>query len=310
MYNEKRLAEKPIPEAPVEACDNDENDGNDENQSIEEILIPADANNSANLNNDAEMSNPLNMSLDFIDGAETVSNTSNVSVNHLDVEIDDDEDVNVATNYVGTNDVNVTSNDLGPPCDQNTSPISTLQDNGTGDFVTQSVPSTSVGKSVGENNTNAAIIPSGDDNENDVASSQQIPPANAIDDANDGASLNGEISSDSPIAAEPAAIANVTANNSMQQNDQSNIRENSTNDEDNIEAKQEVFPIYEADRANNDDILDALDDRVVEVWDGLEVTYKASKGVGIPLKTMADGRLKLEKPDVVSGMIPFITTVS
>lgn len=308
MYNERRLAEEPIPEGPVEAFDNEENDENDENQSIEVILIPADVNNSANLNNGAaEMSNPLNMSLDCIDGAETVPNTSNVSVNHLNVETSDDESASVATNAV-----NVTSNDLGLPCDQITSPIATLQDNGSGDFVSESVPSTSVSKSVGENNTSAAIIPSGDDNENDASSFQQIQPVDAIDDVNNDASLNGEISSDSPIAVEPTA--NVTAENSMQQNDQSSSRDNSTNDEVIVEPKpeldQEVFPIYEADRANNDDILDALDDRVVEVWGGLEVTYKASKGIGMPLKTMTDGRLKLEEPDVVSGMIPFITSVS
>lgn len=100
--------------------------------------------------------------------------------------------------------------------------------------------------------------------------------------------------------------ASVLVNNSIQQN----VQHVSSHNNNNGEQKPEFFPIYEADHSNNDDILNALDDRVVEVLDGMEVTYKASKGFGKPLKTTTDGLVKIEIPDAISVMIPFITTVS
>lgn len=75
----------------------------------------------------------------------------------------------------------------------------------------------------------------------------------------------------------------------------------------------EILPIFEV-RANNDEIMEELEERCVEtlVIDGdvMEVTYTASKGFGKPLQSTSDGRIKLEETDAVSGMIPFITTVS
>lgn len=75
----------------------------------------------------------------------------------------------------------------------------------------------------------------------------------------------------------------------------------------------EIFPIYEV-RADNNEIMEELEERCVEIltFEGaeMEVTYKASKGFGKPFNATSDGLIKLEKPDPVSGMIPFITTVS
>lgn len=77
-----------------------------------------------------------------------------------------------------------------------------------------------------------------------------------------------------------------------------------------VSIKPEVYPMYEFHKSNQNDILDALDERVVENWDGIEVSWKVSTGLAKPLNTTEDGLVKLESPDLVSGMIPFITTVS
>lgn len=74
----------------------------------------------------------------------------------------------------------------------------------------------------------------------------------------------------------------------------------------------EMIPIYEL-RTNSDEILDELEVKLVEkiTFEGeeIEMTYAASKGFGKPLNATIDGRVKLEEPDPVSGMIPFIATV-
>lgn len=73
-----------------------------------------------------------------------------------------------------------------------------------------------------------------------------------------------------------------------------------------------IFPIYEL-RANSNEILDELEEKCVETltFEGeeMEITYAPSKGFGKPLNTTIDGRVKLEEPDPVSGMLPFISTV-
>ncbi|XP_031636830.1 uncharacterized protein LOC116349491 [Contarinia nasturtii] len=75
----------------------------------------------------------------------------------------------------------------------------------------------------------------------------------------------------------------------------------------NMEVKPSVVPMYEVHRANEDAILDQLEDRVVEIIDDMEITT-TSKGFGKPLNTTIDGLIKQEESDEISCDIPFLNT--
>lgn len=70
-----------------------------------------------------------------------------------------------------------------------------------------------------------------------------------------------------------------------------------------------LVPMYNVYKANNNDILNELDDRVVEIVGDMEITV-TSKGFGQPFLATKDGLIKQEKPDEISGFIPFMKTVS
>lgn len=75
-----------------------------------------------------------------------------------------------------------------------------------------------------------------------------------------------------------------------------------------IDVKPNLVPIYEIHKANNEGIRKQLEDKVVEIIDDMEITV-TSKGFGKPLNATAEGLIKRETRDEISGDIPFITTV-
>lgn len=73
--------------------------------------------------------------------------------------------------------------------------------------------------------------------------------------------------------------------------------------------KPKLVPIYEVHKANSEDIREQLEVTAVEIIDDMEIIV-TSKGFGKPLNATAEGLIKQEKPDGVSGDIPFIVTVN
>lgn len=67
--------------------------------------------------------------------------------------------------------------------------------------------------------------------------------------------------------------------------------------------------MYEIYKSNNNEIWNQLEDWVVDYSDSELVMTISSKGYAKPLNTTRDGHVKLERPDEVSGDIPFTTTV-
>lgn len=76
-----------------------------------------------------------------------------------------------------------------------------------------------------------------------------------------------------------------------------------------IDVKPVVVPMYEIYKSNNNEIWNQLEDWVVDYSDSELVMTISSKGYAKPLNTTRDGHVKLERPDEVSGDIPFTATV-
>lgn len=76
-----------------------------------------------------------------------------------------------------------------------------------------------------------------------------------------------------------------------------------------IDVKPSTAPMYEIYKASKDDILNRLGDwKKVYVDTDLEF-YVSTKGYAKPLAATEDDLVKVEKPDEVSGMLPFTNTV-
>lgn len=319
-YNLKRMLERPIPESFSPSSDHDDDNSlssDDDYPSIEEIIIPANLNDCELSKNDAgETSNPLNSSLDST-LAEIASNDIPIDPNASNnISIDETIGNNDSDNQPGNegfgieeiiipanpNDCELANNETSNPLNDDRTLANKTVPNASHDTPTNQT----IGNDDGDNQRHAIeeTIASADMNNSgrltsDVsASPNPLNVSESVEIGNSNVSVND--------FADVGLATSVIINNSMQQN----VQHVSSHINNNDEQKPEIFPIYEADHSNNDDILDALEDRVVEVLDGMEVTYKASKGFGKPLKTTSDGLVKIEVPDAISGMIPFITTVS
>lgn len=155
----------------------------------------------------------------------------------------------------------------------------------------------------------------------DDSSLSQLPSTSgpSVHDANhlrmaEGSPNSSNILDDTQIVPSDATDVDSTdsgdRNLSFVQLEEPDITVNQTTSSNEIESKPVVVPLYEVHRANNEDILNQLEEWHVDyVDDDIEIIV-SSKGYGGPLKTTLEGLVKLEKPDDFSGMIPYIITVS
>lgn len=138
-----------------------------------------------------------------------------------------------------------------------------------------------------------------------------------LDDANGGGDETSNIVADNTgIMADDSSQHDVENASSIDTYDGNNNNNQPDTPPSNVELKREapqVIPIYGI-ASNNDDILNELEVRRSEelTFEGttMEVTYMVSKGFGKPLNATLDGLVKLEQPDLFSGWIGYITTVS
>lgn len=291
LYNAKRLQEKPIPQH----CESDHEDDDDNNNfSIEEILIPAESNNDISLNNSTnETSNPLNMSsensasnraVQIVTSAETSDQQTETNGGSLCETTD--ENLSIGNELGNTNVSNVSDAASSSNTSQMQSNDKSIQSDQLDDSSLSQLPSTS-GPSV--HDANHLRMAEGSPNSSNILDDTQIVPSDATDvDSTDSGDRNL----------------------SFVQLEEPDITVNQTTSSNEIESKPVVVPLYEVHRANNEDILNQLEEWHVDyVDDDIEIIV-SSKGYGGPLKTTLEGLVKLEKPDDFSGMIPYIITVS
>lgn len=285
LYNEARLREAPIPET--------RDDSDDELPVEEEVLIPVDAiDNGENVNN--EMNQGMNPLLDPLGESPNVSIDNGRSFRK-----------EILVSVIGTSDVStghtvhsdVVANAIGgsgPQSIQNHTPAPPIgaDDASTG----HTVHSNAVANVVGGSSSQSV---------------QNRPPAPPIgtDDTSTGRTVTS------------AVIAEAVSNSCQEvqspvQSTSPNVGGSGTNERRSMnEAKPdvaEILPIFEM-RSDDAEILEELEEKLVETLtiegEKIEITYTATKGFGKPFNATADYAIKLEEPDLVSGMIPFILTV-
>lgn len=123
---------------------------------------------------------------------------------------------------------------------------------------------------------------------------------------------NENLSAQDPLASvefEEASAQHDVENNENQQveSDQNPL---STENNSSTDVKPDVYPIHTVNLTRNSGIMALLAEReVIEIDDDMTITV-GPEGFGAPLKTMPDGRVKIETADNVSGKIEFMSTVS
>lgn len=300
----QRLGEKPVPDEPI--IENN----NDEPALIEEIIIPADPDNSMGIDSLDSAVNPLAVSFDSPTASTFVASSPDVSVcelqdrhnnpHNLDSTIDETH-----LPIVASTNLNI-ERGINDDCDGD----------GVQLFATAVVD---IHKNYAGNVSVTNTVALAPDQKNDQnASSSEISGdnlSNTIAIASDPNQESVQNASSSDVS------GNILAVTITEQSGLNDLSSASNGEEPNehcfiVEIKpenSEILPIFEI-RANNDEILEQLEERCIETLtidgDTIEMTYVASKGFGKPLNSTSDGRIKLEEPDAVSGMIPFITTVS
>lgn len=106
------------------------------------------------------------------------------------------------------------------------------------------------------------------------------------------------------------------AENELNASDITEPNENARAQQDAMDVKPNLVPLYDLHTKNNSDIISLLEEPIekpaqecVELGDDLVMTY--DKGMKFkPLAATGDGLTKRENPDEISGMIPFNETVN
>lgn len=288
IYNENRLRETPLPtETDDNGSDNDDltydfsSSDSENEQSFEEIIIP---NNNASLNNSE---NPLSLSTGSVDESGTV--VSN--------EVGITEEANSASTLSST--------------EHAASTVSITVANGvvgitqSNDDSNEDIPT--VEHAASEQNTSSTDQT---DTQTDTQTDNQTD--NQTDTQTEAIGAN--TSSNEDVAAIHSNVQNVIQQNVdivhtvADQNESAVQNVDKSSQSATSDVKPNIVPLYEMHRANQNAILDQLEDRIVETVDDMEITI-TSKGFGKPFNTTAEGFIKLEEPDEISGFIPYMNTV-